>query len=51
MSGEESERRTRAVVEAFKEIRKPGMARDELERLMRAELQRRGLLPDNLASE
>jgi hypothetical protein len=50
MSQEESERRTREVVMAFKAVRKPGMSKEELDRAMHEELVRRGLLP-NAASK
>jgi hypothetical protein len=46
MSEEQSEERTRQVVEAFKAVWKPGLSKDDLDRLVREELTRRGLLPD-----
>jgi hypothetical protein len=45
MTEEESEERTRQVVMAFKAVWKPGLPKEELERLVREELVRRGLLP------
>ena len=51
MSEEESERRTREVVQAFQAVWTPNLPKTELERLVRKELVRRGLLPDASRSE
>ena len=51
MTEAESEERTRQVVVAFQAVWKPNLPKAELDRLVREELTRRGLLPDASSSE